>query len=170
MADLSTGIKSLAASVGDFIAYWGFRGIHGQLWTAIWLSKAPLSGAELARALDVSKALVSPALAELEGYDLVRQVASDDARAKRYVANPDVYEVIKEVLRKREMRLLAQSEAEMIYLRRRLDTDSELSGLVSGERLEALQIMVTAGNTALMLLTAGNGFEALLFGSTGKSE
>lgn len=40
-------LRSLSDSVGDFIRHWGFRRIHGQIWTQVFLSKDSLSGAEL---------------------------------------------------------------------------------------------------------------------------
>jgi len=165
MSEPTSSLKSLAASVGDFIAYWGFRGIHGQLWALVWLAREPQTGAQLCRALEVSKALVSPALAELEEYDLVRQVESTDGRAKRYVANPDVYGVIKNVLRNREMSLLSRAEGEVTYVLRRMATDAVLADAVVPERLLALQSMIAAGNGALALLTAIDGLESLVVGA-----
>lgn len=127
-----------------------------------WLARDPQSGAQLCRALDVSKALVSPALAELEEYDLIRQVESVDGRARRYVANPDVYRVIRAVLRKREMSLLSRAEGEVTYLTRRLATEAVLADAVASERLQALRSMIAVGNGAIALLTAIAGLEGLI--------
>jgi len=159
--DVTKELKSLASTVGDFISYWGFRSIHGQLWTLIWLSQDAMTGAQLGRALGVSKALVSSALAELEGYGLVRATASEDARAKCYDANEDVYSVIKGVLRDREMRLMSRAEGEVTYLKRRLLTDSALHAKVAPKRLQTLAEMVNAGNSALALLTSSAGLEVM---------
>lgn len=102
-------LAALSSAVGDFIRYWGFRRIHGEIWTQVYLSAEPLSGVELTQRLGVSKALVSPALKELIGYRLILE-KPEDGKTKRYLANPDVIGVILEILREREVRLIARIE------------------------------------------------------------
>lgn len=101
-------LAALSGAVGDFIRYWGFRRIHGEIWTQVYLSKEPLSGVELTERLGVSKALVSPALKELQQHKLIL-VKPEDGKTKRYFANPDVLNVIKEVLQKRELLLIEEA-------------------------------------------------------------
>ena len=98
-ADLSeiNKLRALSESVGDFIRYWGFRRIHGEIWTQVFLSKTSLSGAELTQRLEVSKSLVSPALSELEEYGLII-MTEDGKKTKRYSAAPNVVSVIKDIL------------------------------------------------------------------------
>lgn len=98
-------LVALSGAVGDFIRYWGFRRIHGEIWTQVYLSVLPLSGVELTERLGVSKALVSPALKELVGFKLIL-VRNEDGKTKRYFPNPDVFTVIKEILQNREMKLI----------------------------------------------------------------
>jgi DNA-binding transcriptional regulator GbsR (MarR family) len=99
-------IRVLAGHVGDFIRYWGFRRIHGEIWALVYLSEAPLSGAEIVGRLRVSKALVSPALKELEDEGLIERVPSENSKVKRYAAVDDVEKVIKGVLKRREKPML----------------------------------------------------------------
>ncbi len=101
--------RKLSASVGDFIRYWGFRRIHGEIWTQLFLSAEGLSGTQLARRLDVSKALVSPALSELETHGLIRleKVAGRD---RIYTANEDVFSVVRKVLLSREVKMLEEAQ------------------------------------------------------------
>lgn len=101
-------IRVLAGHVGDFIRYWGFRRIHGEIWAVVYLSEAPLSGVEIVEKLQVSKALVSPALKELEDEGLIQQVPSENSKVKRYAAQEDVVSVIKGVLKRREQPMLEQ--------------------------------------------------------------
>lgn len=101
-------LAALSGAVGDFIRYWGFRRIHGEIWTQVYLSAEPLSGVELTERLGVSKALVSPALKELQEHKLIL-VQPEDGKTKRYFANPDVFEVIREVLQKREILLIDEA-------------------------------------------------------------
>lgn len=52
-------LEDLANEVGDFICYWGFKKIHGRLWTHIYLARVPLDAGQLMQRLKVSKALIS---------------------------------------------------------------------------------------------------------------
>ncbi len=99
-------LSELAKAIGDFIRYWGFRRIHGQVWTMVFLSREPLSGADLALQLKVSKGLISTAVNELEEYNLICQVESENSKTKRYEANPDVFKVIKDILMRRELMIM----------------------------------------------------------------
>lgn len=130
----------LAASIGDFIRYWGFRRIHGQIWTLIYLSKDPLSGADLTKALKVSKALISPALKELVTYDLIEQVGSENDKTKRYRANPDVFGVIQQVLISREKEILQRVSAQFGILAKTKATT------LDSAKLKNLDEMISAAN------------------------
>lgn len=118
MNQKTENLLPLATSIGEFIRYWGFRRVHGQIWTLVYLCTDPLSGIELANALKVSKALVSPALKELEDYKLIYQVEAENDRTKRYRANPDVFGVIQQVLISREMVILHQVNSQYDLLER----------------------------------------------------
>ena len=37
-------LKKLAEGFGQFIRYWGFRQIHGEVWSVVYLAPAPLFG------------------------------------------------------------------------------------------------------------------------------
>ena len=95
-------VQKLSGYIGDFIRYWGFRRIHGQIWSVVYLSEKPLSGAEIVKILKVSKALVSPALKELEQEGLLLSAPSENSKTKRYQAEEDVEKIIKNVLKRRE--------------------------------------------------------------------
>lgn len=95
-------VNNLARLVGDFIRYWGFRKIHGEIWTVLFLTAKPMSCADLVLYLGVSKALVSPALKELEAEGLISNVKSENSKVKRYLAKEDVFETINSVLDRRE--------------------------------------------------------------------
>ncbi len=141
----ATPVNQMADAVGDFIRYWGFRRIHGQLWTYIYLSKLSLSGAQLTRLIGVSKALVSPALAELLEFKLIKFEESD-GRTKKYSANPDVFKIIQDILKGREQVLIknAQDKCELLQQAKN-KTEVEVEKL----RLQNLESMIRAGGFAL---------------------
>lgn len=101
-------LQKLSLSVGDFIRYWGFRRIHGSIWTQLYLSKKPLSCKDLTVRLKLSKALISPALDELCKFKLIREAPSPNDKTKLYEAIEDVDEVIRHVLKTRERKMLEQ--------------------------------------------------------------
>ena len=84
-------LQQLSTRIGHFIRYWGFRKIHGEIWSIVYLAKVPLSGIEISRILKVSKALVSPALKELEARGVVKasygEIEIVDLAALRVAAN-----------------------------------------------------------------------------------
>ncbi|MBA2403493.1 MAG: hypothetical protein H0V66_01870 [Bdellovibrionales bacterium] len=140
-------LSALANSIGDFIRYWGFRRIHGQIWTIVYLSKTPMSGVELVAHLKVSKALVSPAIKELEKYRLILKVKAENSKTKRYIANPEVFQVIKEVLISRELRILHQINSNVELLNKVMVTAPDTN--LDQQRLENLDEMVKSANTVL---------------------
>jgi DNA-binding transcriptional regulator GbsR (MarR family) len=153
-------LRALASSVGDFIRYWGFRRIHGQLWTQIYLSKTPLSGAELVKNLQVSKALVSPALSELMKFNLITAIETD-GRTKKYSANPEVFEVIQSILREREKKLIATALLNFEKLKQSQKNEHQVKFKVDEQRLSALGEMIAAANMALDFVIKSTESEGL---------
>ncbi len=141
-------LRALSLSVGQFIRYWGFRRVHGAIWTQLYLSPRPLSGTELAERLKLSKALVSPALAELEKWQLIQAVKSPNEKVKLYAAEEDVTEVIHKVLRMRERKIIDEVAKNLEAVQ---DTASA-GELVSTERVEKLAEMVEAAQLMLTLM------------------
>lgn len=90
--------------VGAFIEYWGFKAIHGRVWTLLALAGRPMPQSELARTLGVSRSLMSGAVHELTEFGLVRPVG--EHRNAPYEAVLDVWPTISDVLREREWMLL----------------------------------------------------------------
>ncbi len=99
-------LEELAEQVGIFIEYWGFKKIHGIIWTHLYLSKEPLSATTLTKRLKVSKALMSFSIRDLLEYDVIREFARGKGRTVLYEANPNVTEVILNVLNLREKKML----------------------------------------------------------------
>jgi len=144
-------LKNMSRAVGDFIRYWGFRRIHGEIWTQIFLSKKPLSGAELVQKLGLSKALINPALHELEGHGLIfLNVQLSDDKTKRYSANEDVYGVIKNVLQDRELILINSAIDEHKHLIEVSKRDTQLD--IDLDRLKDLGKMMESALFSVGLL------------------
>ena len=151
-------LDRLAEQIGNFIQYWGFKKIHGQIWTYIYLSIEPLSALQLIERLAVSKALVSLAMTDLINYQLLVQTPeSMNKKNKFYTANPNVFEAIRFVLETRELHMLNRVSSEYRLLR-------ELKQKSKGEpiddkKLKHLGQMIDGAESALgslMRLTAVN--------------
>ena len=97
-------ITAVCDAAGDFIAYWGFKAVHGRVWTLLALRGAPMAQADVARFLGISRSLVSGTIAELMERGLVQPIS--DERNAPYEAVIDVWPVISEVLRDREWMLV----------------------------------------------------------------
>lgn len=161
-ADLSeiNKLRALSESVGDFIRYWGFRRIHGEIWTQVFLSKTSLSGAELTQRLEVSKSLVSPALSELEEYGLII-MTEDGKKTKRYSAAPNVVSVIKDILKEREAKIIAEAQKQFEALDKIHQKRGDQNSLLETTRLEELGQMISLAQFALGFVIGQSDQESL---------
>lgn len=146
--DSITKLRKLSLSVGEFIRYWGFRRIHGAIWTQLYLSEDPLSCTDLTQRLDLSKALISPALEELLEYDLIYEVPGPNLKVKTYTAKEDVVSVIKNILKTRETQLIKQVNEDYD----RVKKVAAKSGGLSPQRLDNLEEMLLSANLMLQIL------------------
>lgn len=64
--------------------FWGFKEVHGRIWTLIYLSEDALSSPLIMKSLGLSKSAANMALADLRQYDLIEFAGIDDTRHQRY--------------------------------------------------------------------------------------
>ncbi len=138
-------IKQLSTQIGHFIRYWGFRKIHGEIWTLVYLSDKPLSGVEICSLLKVSKALISPALKQLEDEGLIKQILSENSKTKRYEAEEDVLKIILGVLQRREKPLLEKIKKHYEGIRNQPNNFKNLKE----HRIETLGLMIQMAQLVL---------------------
>jgi len=151
----------LADQIGDFIQYWGFRKVEGKLWTHIFLADSPLNAEELMARTGISKAMLSLSLGELLKYDVIRKAYPDRERGQAYVINPNVMEVISNVLRTRERQLLGRIFSSFLCAKEKVESQGTLP--VSKERMEFLGQMVSAATTLLDSLLSMQALDILPF-------
>ena len=104
---LTQRVVAVCDAVGAYIETWGFRSIHGRVWSLLAMRSAPLAQAEIADILGVSRSLVSLAVSELSTYGLVRAVG--DHRGAPIEACLDVWPTITDVIRSREWMLIERA-------------------------------------------------------------
>jgi DNA-binding transcriptional regulator GbsR (MarR family) len=150
----SQSLKSLrkfADITGDFIRYWGFRRIHGQVWAVLYLTDLPMTGTELAKAIGVSKALISKATAELLEYKLIYSKAIDE-KSIQYSAHEDVIQVIQHILETREKIIIHQAVEKCQDLIKTQENKTEKD--FSPKRLQKVDEMVTTAAASIDMILA----------------
>ena len=150
LPDLSE-LTILADSVGGFIQYFGFKKIHGRIWTHLFLSKQPLAAVELSRRLQVSKTLLSFSISELLEYRVIREAGRGPRRMIYYEANPALENVIFNVLRIREKAMLADIVEKFMPMQR-LGMSQLAAADLDADRIEELGELVRNASLALEAL------------------
>jgi DNA-binding transcriptional regulator GbsR (MarR family) len=145
-------IQELASLIGDFIQYWGFKKIHGRIWTHIYLSEHPLDAAEIMKRTKISKALASMSLRDLMNYEVIQECGKSERGTTLYRANPDLINVILSVLRRREKKMLATIST----------AHSMVSQLPRREKEESSLDEAKIQQMGELIQTAENSLEAIL--------
>lgn len=109
-------LDELSHRLGELIHNWGFKRIHGRIWTRLFLSTRPLDAADLIQQLDISKALVSISMRELLDLKAVEEVGRSARGTNLYRANGDLNAIYLELLRRRERTMLEQTSASLSIL------------------------------------------------------
>lgn len=138
----------VASLMGDFIEYWGFKNVHGRIWTHLYLSNEPLDALEIRQRLKISKALVSLSVHDLMHYNVIKEVGKSSRGTILYSANPNLCEAVFNVLESREHRLIARIQAACQLLQQK--SQSEIKG-ISQERLQSLVSLVDYAKVSLGL-------------------
>lgn len=141
-------LQELSEQIGEFIHYWGFKRVHGRIWTQLFLSDKPLDSADLVRQMKISKALVSISVRELLEYEVITEAGKSDRGTNLYSVNPDILQVILNVLRGREKRLLSRIEGAREALER-VPYEDKVANEISSERLTKLKGLVGDASAAL---------------------
>lgn len=159
LTQLNQEVDELSDRIGEFIRYWGFKKIHGQVWAYLYLSKCPMDATQLIERLGVSKALMSKTISELLEYEVI--VPIDDCRKlRKYTSNPNITSVITGVLRQREQELIGDIHKHYRSVASFNDEQIEQVG-IDKEQLVKLDHMITFAET---FLTAFLRFESISFG------
>ena len=148
-------IHKLADQVGQFIQYWGFKKIHGQVWTHVWLAKTPIDATTLAKRLNVSKALISLAIKDLLQYDVIKITSQGDRRKILLIPNHDLHTVITTVLKNRESIMIAEvvkSQAAVDDL----EQSTKDSINLDQTQLEQMKMITAMAEMALQTLISNN--------------
>jgi DNA-binding transcriptional regulator GbsR (MarR family) len=141
-------LEDLADQIGEFIAYWGFKRVHGRIWTHIFLSASPLDASDIIERLGISKALVSISLKDLLDYEVIRDAGRSERGTVLYEANENVTDVITNVLRRREKRMMSRIQTAQRLLKELPAAEKRSAGL-NDAKLADLAKMIDFANDSL---------------------
>lgn len=111
-----SSIDKVANAVGNFIEFWGFKKVHGRLWTYIYLSETPLSSRELKELLGISKASLSTTINDLKDYRVILESGQAKYGSEMFIANPNILEAIRTVLKTREQHLILEVNSALLEI------------------------------------------------------
>ncbi|MEW6448788.1 MAG: MarR family transcriptional regulator [Bacillota bacterium] len=94
--------EQLVAALGRQSSFWGLGKITGELYAVLYLSERPLTLAELAEALGVTKGNVSVAIRVLEQLGMVRRSMRPGDRRVFFEAELDFWYIARRVLEQRQ--------------------------------------------------------------------
>jgi DNA-binding transcriptional regulator GbsR (MarR family) len=103
----------VAEQLGALMEFWGFKRVLGRIWTVLYLSDHPLTAAELSLELDLSPSAISLAMTELKRWGVVHEdlsLPSRTRRAQTYRAERDVWSMVNNVFRQREIPLIIRTQ------------------------------------------------------------
>jgi DNA-binding transcriptional regulator GbsR (MarR family) len=141
-------LTALSHQLGELIHNWGFKRIHGRIWTRLFLSTRPLDAADLIQQLDISKALVSISLRELVELKAIQEVGRSARGTNLYRANGDLKEIYLELLRRREREMLEQTAAALSLLSN-LDAVTLSESDISPQQMNVLAQHLTQAMTSV---------------------
>jgi len=157
-------LSKLEDLIGDFIQYWGFKKLHGRIWTHLFLSENPMDTQELMNRLGVSKGMMSIVLRELLEFQVIYQAEEGKYGTVLYRANPDLTAVITNVLRQRELPMLFETRAVCETLKD--FDDAKGYGMISRKQLVKLMETTQSAENLLKAFLKFNSIKKSLdFGS-----
>ena len=108
-ANRQHAIDLAAETMGELMAFWGFKASMGRIWTLLYLSSRPLAADTIAARTRLSAGAVSMALAELQQWGIAERAVIPGERKRHYQAETDVWGVVRRIIRERELRLVGRS-------------------------------------------------------------
>lgn len=160
-------LTRLEDCVGEFMTYWGFKKVHGRIWTHLFTSKAPLDTEELMERLSLSKGMMSIAMRELVHHQVILEDHIGRHGVTFYKANPDLFGVITRVLRERETVMLAETESACQTLLKNNDSEFDKHGISREHCQEVLQFTQSASRLLDFFLFQGQSENPSMFDTLG---
>lgn len=145
---IDASIYEACEAVGRMMELWGFKRIHGMVWTFIYLSARPVSAQDIREGLGISTGLASMTLADLQRWDVVHRRSPPGERRDYYEAEANIWRPILKVLREREFYQMSATVDALRDFQQRLSNSAEGTHIYAAGRLAEL---IQLGEMALRL-------------------
>lgn len=116
-------IKITCEAIGQIIESWGFKKIMGTLWAFLYLCPEPASSKDICTNLRISPALASITLQDLQRWGVVTKISAIGKRMDYYVAEHDIWKMLRRVLREREKMAIEQVKHKLDIALKSLDKE-----------------------------------------------
>jgi DNA-binding transcriptional regulator GbsR (MarR family) len=148
----------VAEQIGALMEFWGFKRALGRIWTILYLNEEPMTAAELSETLELSPSAISLAVTELKRWGVVLEDITFSTRTKRaqgYRAERDVWRLVNNVFRQRELPLIARTYDELKGVIALLEAQPQSAEVrFTVKSLKTLLALTMAGKTMLEGLLA----------------
>ncbi len=116
-------IRVTCEAIGQIIESWGFKKIMGTLWAFLYLCPEPASSKDICTNLKISPALASITLQDLQRWGVVTKISSIGKRMDYYIAEHDIWKMLRKVLREREKMAIEQVKNKLDIALKSLDKE-----------------------------------------------
>jgi DNA-binding transcriptional regulator GbsR (MarR family) len=154
---------STVAGLGRLAGFFGFSEVMGRLYGFLLLSPEPLSLDDLAEGLRISKGSVSMNMRSLERWGMAKEVWVRGERKKYYMAESDMWTLIRNVLSGREMRevqlalqVLGESVQKLQEVESDLPEEERKQAVYVLERIADLRAFFELSQTAMEIFVGSN--------------
>jgi HTH-type transcriptional regulator, glycine betaine synthesis regulator len=117
----------VADSIGELMGLWNFKPSMGRVWSALYLSRYPLSADEIAERTRLSAGSVSMTVQELLRWGVVKRAYEPGERRRRFEAETDILAMVTRVFRERELQWIETVVERLEEARRILDEEGRSS-------------------------------------------
>ena len=151
-------------SIGDIIAFWGFKRVLGRIWTLLYLSPRPLTAAEICDELQLSTGACHMAVQEMDNWGIIRKKNKPGSKQILFEAETDIWRMVCRVVASRELRELEKLTTSIGNLLQASQSWSKLyprdeQAKHIENRLKQLHRMSELGTEAFRLLFQEKHFE-----------
>ena len=137
-------------AVGQMMELWGFKRIHGMVWTYIYLQPRPVSAQDIREGLGISTGLASMTLTDLQHWDVVHRHSPPGERREFFEAEANIWRPILKVLREREYYQMNATVEALRTFEKALAASGQTHELYAAGRLAEL---IALGEMALKLFS-----------------
>lgn len=125
-------------TVGRAIELWGFKRVHGMVWTWLYLRPEASSAHDIKEGLGISTGLTSMTLADLARWGVIHRRTPTGERRELFEAERNIWQPIFRVLREREYQAMGEALHSLRAIARALAAETSAPERHAATRLQDL--------------------------------